>query len=395
MIIAIKATVTSRHAFIDVTRGAAMLFVLFSHFGFTYFPNQQDLLPQAMKLIGMVSTPTFIIISGTLVGFLYRTRGDGFGSIRVMLADRGIFLLTVGHLLILGSHIAFYTSRFVSITDTVGVCMIVGPWVVTRIRPRERLFLSLAVYSISWLVTLAWHPHGVALNATKETLFGSVETVSHAVYFGYAFPLLPWFSVDLAASVLGERLGALYLRGDRRSMERLLARIATIGLATAVALHAAFRGLGHLAPDNTLGFAAHILGSPLQKTPPAPVYLLFYGSLGLSLVLACHALERRAVMPALIHRAAAMGQTSFVVFVLQFFVYFTLLMPVRNHLPYAAWPAYFIGSVVVILLPAFAWHRRAYNRFLTIGLRRLCEGHALGRQRPRIVLDGSIAAAHP
>jgi hypothetical protein len=54
-------------------------------------------------------------------------------------------------------------------------------------------------------------------------------------------------------------------------------------------------------------------------------------------------------------------------------VYFTILAPLRIYLPFrsAAWPIYLVISIAVILLPALAWHRRGFNRFLTVGYRRL------------------------
>jgi peptidoglycan/LPS O-acetylase OafA/YrhL len=50
-----------------------MFFVLLSHFGFTFFPNQADPVPTAMRFAGMVASPTFMILSGLILGFLYRT----------------------------------------------------------------------------------------------------------------------------------------------------------------------------------------------------------------------------------------------------------------------------------------------------------------------------------
>ena len=67
-----------RVQFLDAARGSAMFFVLLSHFGFAFFPNQSDPLPTAMRFIGMVASPTFMVLSGLILGFLYRTSPGSF-----------------------------------------------------------------------------------------------------------------------------------------------------------------------------------------------------------------------------------------------------------------------------------------------------------------------------
>jgi len=351
-----------RVQFIDAARGGAMFFVLLSHFGFTFFPNQFDLAPTIMRLVGMVASPTFIIINGLLFGFLYRTRVNNQDRFRAILVDRGLFLLTVGHLVILGSHVSSYTVRFLSITDTVGVCMIAGTWLVVRLDRRNRLLLSLALFGVSWLAIDNWQPHAILAVAIKETLFGSLTPT---IYY-YAFPLLPWFSLDLAASALGDCLGVHYENNDTATMRRVLLTTAASALTAAAALNAAAHMVRHY------GFAmaatAHVLASPFQKEPPSPVYFLFYGALGLFLIAAFMRLADGEYAPRLMTAAASLGKTSFAVFVAQFYVYFTVLPFVRHHLPWSMpWGVWLPLSVLVILLPALEWQRRGFNRFLTVG----------------------------
>jgi len=128
-----------RLRFIDAARGNAMLFVLLSHFGYSYFLNQRDLLPTSMRLVGMVASPTFAVISGLLIGFLYRTHANDFARLQIRFADRGLFLLSVGHLAILGAHVGWSRMSCLFLTDTIGVWMVLEPWLVARIRPRDRV----------------------------------------------------------------------------------------------------------------------------------------------------------------------------------------------------------------------------------------------------------------
>ncbi len=317
-----------------------------------------------MRLIGMVASPTFVIINGVMVGFLHQTRGNGFDRFRAMLVDRGLFLLTIGHLVILGSHLS-YTYRFLSITDTVGVAVLIGPWLVTKLRQRDRLLLSFAAYFLSWAIIQGWHPQSPVLDVVKETIFGSLNP---SIYY-YAFPLLPWLSLDVAASVLGDCLGSLWIGDDIVGMQDLLVGTGGVGLAAAAAIN----GLAHLLRVEGSRYAAmaHAFASPFQKEPPSLVYLLTYGALGLGLIAICLRLAQHKQATGLIGKAATLGRNSFAVFVIQFYVYFTILPLIHKHLPFeAAWWVYFPASVLMISLPTLVWHRCGYNKFLTVGYRR-------------------------
>ncbi len=336
-----------------------MLFVLLSHFAFNYF-SKDDAALSMMTLVGMIASPTFVIINGMLLGVFYRTRTRDFERFRTIVTDRGLFLLTVGHFLVLLSH-ATYAVRFVSITDAVGVCMLISPWLVTTLSPRARLLLSLAVYALTLIVVLYWNPTTHYPLVLKETFFGRTGP---GIYV-YAFPILPWFALDLAATVLGERLGACSVDGNTSAMHRLLRRTAVMGVGIAGVLNVAYHAAQHYGYATAL--ATHEVGSPFAKTPPSLVYFLFYGSLGLMLISACLRLASDDRMAGIYRGLATIGQTSFAVFVIQFFIYFTVLHALRPHLPFAwAWPVYFVLSMVAIFVPALGWRRAGYNKFLTV-----------------------------
>jgi peptidoglycan/LPS O-acetylase OafA/YrhL len=145
-----------------------------------------------------------------------------------------------------------------------------------------------------------------------------------------------------------------------------------MGVGIAVALNVTYHAVQHYGYATAL--ATHEVGSPFAKTPPSLVYFLFYGAIGLVLISASLRLASEPRMAHVVRGLSTIGQTSFVVFVIQFFVYFTVLRAVRPHLPLAwAWPLYFGLSIVATLAPALAWHRSGCNRFLTVGYRRLSE----------------------
>src|SRR5689334_17065341 len=89
---------------IDAARGAAMLLVFFSHFGEVYFATASRM-AHVTQDIGRIATPTFVIISGIMAGYLLRSRPQDFLRIRYRLQARGLFFLVVGHLIVTISQV--------------------------------------------------------------------------------------------------------------------------------------------------------------------------------------------------------------------------------------------------------------------------------------------------
>jgi len=348
-----------------------MLFVLLSHFGFTFFPNQADRLPTVMRIIGMVASPSFVLINGILIGFLCRIRSrDDYDRLRTIFIDRGLFLLTAGHLLLLGSHAPAYTLRFFSITDTIALCLLVSPFLATRLSVQNRIALGAVSYFASAVAIDVWHPHSELSAILKESFVGTLNPI---VYY-YAFPFLPWFSVNCFGSALGEALGEYQLRGDCGGMKRLLAVAGGAAMTASLALNGSYLWLKHEGMPASLRNVFRELVSPLQKTPPGPGYLLWYGALGLGIILVCLALESRSSFTRPLRRAAQIGEASLFVFILQFYVYLVLILPFNTRLPMPRfWPVYLVASCAVVIAAAFEWQKRGCNRFLTVGYRGLRE----------------------
>ena len=365
-----------------------MLFVLLSHFGVVYFHDAPGLVPKLMRLVGMVASPTFVIINGILVGFLCRTRPRDFDRLRVAFADRGLFLLTAGHLLILGSHLIYYPLTFLHMTDTLGLCMLFEPTLVSRTQPGERLRWAVLLFTFSWIMLL-WQPMSMSGHFVKESLFGSPTLT----FYNYTFPVLPWFSLGFAASALGDRLGVLYLDGSWDRMQSLLNRTAVCALIGATLLVGVHTAVVRFTVNDGPGAAFRLLTLPFQKEPPSPSYVLFYGAIGLSLISACLFCERRGLLRAVTSRTVAFGQTSLVAFVAQYYVYYLgLEFILRSRLPALPWPVYFLASVVTVASVTLTWHRRGYNRFITTGLQ-----HLVGTRRSPVRVfhggAGHVAAA--
>jgi len=393
-------TPQARLRFIDACRGATMLFVFVSHFGTAYF-DEHDSRGHILETLALVASPTFMLVSGLLVGFLYRTRPHDFTRLRVTLAHRGLFLLTIGRVLILaGSWPRLQSVRYLIITDAIGVSMLIAPTLVARVRPIGRLIIAVTLFTASWVAVGFWHPSSFAGRLLLESLFGS----RHPSVYMLVFPLVPWCALDLLGSVIGERLGEFSISGDARGMFRTLARTGTVAIAAALVLKLtavllATRGGGAESEVYLRGFA--ILASPGIKFPPSPAYVLFYGGLGLCWLSMWWMAERRG-WHRVISPAANLGQASLFMFVLQSYVFFTAIYLLKPVLPFAwVWPMYLVVASVIIMLAAAEWHRRGYRRFVTVGLKSWYNrrnqasipGLATGRRLTHIVDASSVGTA--
>jgi len=351
---------------LDAARGAAMVLVCLSHFAAVYLVAA-GAARQAVWLvaIGMTATPTFIVVSGLLIGYLsdvYRFQLDAY---RTRLFDRGLFLLIVGHTWLAltdawraGGLGAGFKRGY--ITDVIGLALLIMLPLVRRTSWRSRIWAGLGLALLTSAVALAWHPAGGWAEALEETLIGS----SIAPLRGYTFPLLPWLGVYAASTGLGTWLAPLLRTGRQREAGGLLALAGCCAVALAVIVRGLVRietgpGGSPLAPLN-------FLTTPWLKVPPSPGYLLLFGGLGLVLTGAMLA------APLVVHgwrplRALTLlGRNSLFAYLAQNFVYFVALYGAA--LPYhPAWPLLLAGSIGVVLTLAWRWERVAGSRFLTIG----------------------------
>ena len=359
---------------LDAARGTAMLFVCLSHFGLEYFRLMGD--PPARVLcymLGGIASPTFMLISGITVAMLYEMRRADFGRLRLTLLDRGLFLLTAGHALIMLSTIPRQGSlssaaQLGFITDAIAVALLIGPTLVHRIGPRARLALAAGLYTLGVTLTLGWAPEAGVLRGLRYLLVGSFPEAGPN-----NFPLLPWVATYLAGTVLGQ----LAVSAERRRVggaERALAWAGVICLSVVICAklvdwYVLPSGTGVV----TLAGTTFDFFSPWQKLPAAPLYLAGYGGCGLWMIAAVLWIARQGYAPKCVRAAAVLGRASLFAFILQFYVYyvgFHLL-----ELPYTrAWPLYFAASVAMIWLGARWWDSHGYQRYLTVGMRALWLG---------------------
>lgn len=334
-----------------------MLFVCISHFGIAYLdPSGDKRDGHLVSLLALPSTPTFVVLSGLLLGFLHVRSAATFPELGLKLMDRGLFLLLPTHALISIAHfVIFGTVRFIYITDAIGVCILLGPWLVSTFSARSRLISGLAIIAFSWSVYLTWMPSS------------SWSRWLHSVFIGdfpfkngwLTFPLLPWLGCYVLATPLGELLARW-----RQTGEHFVARLAGISIS-AISVGLALHVIGrHFGPG------VRGLLSAGQKYPPSPVFLLTSGGTGLAVTTLVAWIEERQLLPGGLAILAVVGRSSLVVFIVQYFVYYVAVYSL--HLSFShLWPAYLTVSVLFIFGVAYVWDRYIGNDCLTVGFSHL------------------------
>lgn len=348
---------TPRLVYVDAARGFAMALVCLAHFGIFHLASGGA--PRAAELVSRMAQPattTFMLVSGAVVGMLFSQLGPS-EELASYFVDRGLFLLVPGHVLLYVAHLrvialAPASSHWLFVTDSIGVSLIAGAWLLPRTSSRTRLLVGLGLFAVSWAAYLAWFPSAEFAMFIKNYCLGSRQSART----GVIFPLLPWFGFYLMATALGEKLSAWRAAGIN-----VATRLAMLGLPLIV-LSAILRLARRL--------GTHGLLSPLldlgQKYPPGPNYLLFGSGTATLLIAACAWLEQKEHLTSLLDGAARVGRASFVVFVVQYFVYYWgfLVLDLRV----TAWsPLYFVLSLGVNFSAALLWERFGSNKYLTIG----------------------------
>jgi uncharacterized membrane protein len=354
---------------IDASRGVAMVFVCLSHFATGYFasighPERQEFTDR----ISMLASPAFMLISGSMLGLLSATRStERFARVRDKFMDRGLFLIFVAHLLIVIAHLPLRDGprawmRWGFITDTIGVCLLVGPSIVRRLPARARLAFAGAMYTAGWWLVRAWHPTVLAMRFLKDSILGPMGTSTRL----YNFPVLPWLAVYLAGTALGGAMAKRRARGE--SSVHLVVGVgsAATAIATTCIAVAATTLPSALIPTGDIFTQLSDLASPFQKLPPGPLYLLGYGGLALVMMGALMWAEERALATRTLRAISLVGRASLLVFILQYYVNF-VFVPLL-HLPDTPWwPVFFVGSLAAIYLMTAAWMVAGLNRLITVG----------------------------
>ncbi len=352
-----------------------MLFVCTSHFGWAYFGRmpEHESAGALLERMALIASPTFVTISGLLLGFLTRARPADTAALRTKLFDRGLFMLTFGHLLITFAHVPVAGGLGTAfewgfITDVIAVGLLVGPFLIDRVSPGRRLALAGGSYVLAWIVVATWHPESAVLARAKEYLVGPSHFLDGNPRLVFeCFPLIPWLAVYVAATVLGEYLGRRTAAGRGAEIIPTLVRVAVgclLGVLVIKGGPLVLKATG-LASTSVLVWT---LGWPFQKQPPSPAYLGVYAGLGLLLLCALLAVDARSSLRRWLTIPASLGRASLAVFIAQYFLYFTVLV-LWNPGYSPLWPLLLLASLVVVVGIGLLWARFGSNDVFSVGYR--------------------------
>ena len=359
---------------LDAARGIAMLLVCTAHFIDIYYPDgiqNENLLVNCMYLLCRIATPTFVLVSGILVGYFSKINHQDFAQMRLHLFDRALFLATAGHILMAASLAT--RSGFAKalssgyVTDMLAFCIIGGIFVLRYTQTSStRLRLGIMLYLIGWAGWSFWHPDNPMLITLRAILLGPDE--NGTLIFG--FPLLPWFGVYLFATFMGDWLGR-FERNNLPAAGKALARLSGIVLGTAVFTKVFLFVLRNYGVIDLTSSSVYFPLFSYQKYPPGPFYILIFASAALLLIGGLLSLSRAEQTDAYLNIAERIGRNSFSIYVVQFFVYYTAFYLLITQIYVLTFPVavlFHISSLFCIVLLSRVIDRFKLNRALTIGL---------------------------
>jgi uncharacterized membrane protein len=354
---------------VDATRGLAMAFVALSHFSWT-LEHTRPRLAELLESVAMIATPTFLLLSGAMLGLLQLRRKNRLPDLSARLFHRGLFILVVGHLLISGASALTHSQPYfavvldrVYITDVVGICLMLLPRITAQRGVRPLLATGIALYLAALLIGYLWQPVQIGGIVFEQIFFGA-HAHNGRQLMEYASPIVPYVGVYIAGIGLGSYLervagGALEARETWR-----VVGVAVGMVAVAVCAKAGWI-LAHVDVQTGLGTVVHELTSPFQKLPPGPTYLLTFAGLGILALCAFFWLERRAPQALPLRAFAVLGQCSFFVFIVQFYV-FGPMSDFPQIFGGQYWPLSYLGAMAVIFCLALVWRSVRGNRLFDI-----------------------------
>jgi hypothetical protein len=119
-----------------------------------------------------------------------------------------------------------------------------------------------------------------------------------------------------------------------------------------------------------------------MKLPPSPGYLLFWGGIGLLLILSVFLIVTRGWFAGATRLAEIVGQNSLFIFLLQEHLYVLVLWTWNP--PYGwYWPLLLLATIGVLVGSTYLWHRAGWNRHLTVGYGRWWGPRPVPLREPR------------
>jgi len=326
---------------IDVMRGTAMLLVILAHTAWLADSRRVPALPFLTLIrVTNLASMAFVFVSGTMVSYFLETREHRLVVRRF--ARRALFLALVVHPVIWcacwfwNPGLPSVMVRSWYITDTIAACLVLGPQAMRVLSIPTRAIVAALLPAVSVLLRAYWAPASAAGGVVKELLVGRT---SFATYY----PLLPWFAVFLAGSVLGARIAdAGTDRAGLRSVSRVMAGgglALMVAGAVSIALYKATRG-----------FIAPALLQALHPDRTTVMFPAYRGALLVIFALIMRRASGKTGFGRVAWATSVIGRSSLFAFVTQFIVVWSLpaLFGLKGALTMTTiWPAFalFVAAV--------------------------------------------------
>ncbi|MDY6947774.1 MAG: heparan-alpha-glucosaminide N-acetyltransferase domain-containing protein [Pseudomonadota bacterium] len=368
--------VKQRIAAVDAARGCAMLLVCLSHIKQHFVDSAPDLYV-ALLWTTRIATPTFLLLSGFVIGHLLR--GNSRGNVTWSLLDRGLFLVLVVHFLLgvneLGQLTLFeWVFGKVMITDVIGIALCIA--VMIRGASTAALFsAAIALCLLSWVIAMTLVVEPGAMQLAAGVLFHLHSAPNRLIDIA----LLPYLGLFLAGMGLSGYCREALQAGASNRLARRLAALGAIGICIVIAgvtaWHFGKDALPEAWRDPHVVALLRATLHPGNKVPPSPAYLVSYAGAGLLLTASFFYGRPRWLVSSIASKAAVIGKASLLCFIAQDWLLFVLPQALGfEHLTSVPfWLAYLALCVVVLFHLSKQWIRLDGNRFFTIGLKRVMQ----------------------
>jgi uncharacterized membrane protein len=365
--------VKQRIGAVDAARGCAMVLVCASHIK-QYVETSTPDLYTLLVAITRIATPTFLLLSGFVIGYLLR--GNSRENVTWSLVDRGLFLVLVVHFVLGLNELGYqplseWVFGKVMITDVIGIALLIA--VLVRGASTAALIAAGAVLCcISWVIAMTLELESEPLRLAGAILF-HLRSMPDRMIDAAVVPYLGMFLLGMG---LSSYCRDALVNGDTRRLARRFAMIGACGIALVIVGIVAWHYGKHYLPEAWREpHVASVLRATLHpgyKAPPSPAYLLFYGGCGMLIAATfLHGHPRWLVGP-IAEKAAVIGKASLLCFIVQDWL--LLLVPHAfgfDHLTFAPfWLVYLAVCVLILFYVSRQWMRLDGNRFFTIGLKR-------------------------
>lgn len=271
------AEVKKRFDYIDQFRGFIGVLMLLGHCSYYFnsiwltlnpldplFPSQSQFI---LRYIGYLCAPGFLIMAGAMVWLSYSKnikKGTKPLKAKWYFIQRGFFLVLVQMIFVNSAWSGFarFAPWHLGIIACIGISMILlitvvsTPWYV-------RLLLALTILVIHpFLIEVQYNPDSILQKTLMETFISSGSFNK--------YPVLPWFSLALLGSIMGNFWFKIWDTNKKHIMYGLGVAFVALGIAILIRLSAGYGNIFNYSEFGAFSFFAD------QKYPPSLFHNLWF-----------------------------------------------------------------------------------------------------------------------